>query len=80
MARDYAKNARKPGEVSAREIAEKLGINTRTVHVWAKDAIAGTPTAKLDPSEVRRDFLGRYWIDESAVESIPSRCQIDDFI
>ena len=80
MARNYAKNARRPGEVSAREVAERLGINARTVHAWAKDAISGGHRERLTHDEVRKDVMGRYWIDESAVEALPGRIQVDDYI
>lgn len=80
MARNYAKNARRPGEVSASEVAERLGVHARTVHVWAKDAISGGRMDRLSQDEVRRDIMGRYWIDESAVSMLPGRIQIEDYI
>ena len=79
MRRPYASNSRRPGELSTTEAAKRLGIHPRTVNNWAKEAISGGGS-ELEPGEVRRDLFGRYWVDESAVDRIPSRLSIDDYI
>lgn len=62
--RKYAEASRQPGELSVSEVAERLGINVKTVRRYAGDAAAGAPTRL---PEARRDVLGRLWVPERAV-------------
>ena len=78
MAR-YASNARRPGELSASEAARRIGVHRTTVYTWAKESISGGDSP-LGDGEVRRDVKGRYWLDSNAVERLPERLQVDDYI
>lgn len=80
MTRGYASNARRPGELSLSEVADKLGVHSVTVRRWAREAISGNTDSKLQPGEARRDLIGRYWIDGAAVDRLPDRLRIDDYI
>ena len=61
--------ARRPGELSVKEMAGALEVHWTTVQRWARGASSDGPT-KLGPDGVRKDIAGRYWIRETEVERI----------
>lgn len=79
MARNYAKNARRSGEVSASEAAEIVGAHVQTVHTWAKEALSGGESP-IPAEAVRKDWVGRYWLERAAVEQVPDRLRVEDYI
>lgn len=63
--RKYAEASRRPGELSVSEVADRLGLNVKTVRRYAGDAAAAAPTRL---PEARRDILGRLWVPERALD------------
>lgn len=60
--------ARRAGEISAREFAERIEVHYETALRWCFRAICES-TAKLHGS-VRRDITGHYWVNAAAVEKL----------
>lgn len=62
--------------MSAPEAARKLRVHVETVKRWAKETLSGAES-RLPEGSVRRDFVGRYWLQEAAVSRIES---VEDYI
>ena len=65
--------ARRDGEISPREAAERLEITVDTVWRWCQRARAYARGEELSPgrlSKVRRDVGGRYWLNAEEVARI----------
>jgi hypothetical protein len=55
---------RREGEVSISEAALMVEVHVDTMREWAKNALVGMPSRlRL----VRRDVVGRYWLDRTEV-------------
>ena len=62
--KEYAEASRKLHELRRSEMAEELGISYRTICAWIGEG-------RMIPADaIRRDDVGRYWIDERCVEEV----------
>lgn len=57
---------RRRGELSTRDVARRIEVHPRTVRRWAVAAVHGE-ASRLSTRSVRRDVVGRYWVDELEV-------------
>jgi len=42
--------------------------------------VSGGPDTPLSKESVRKDWRGRYWIEESALSRVPDHFSTDDYI
>jgi len=57
------------GELSTGDVARLIEVHPRTVRRWAVAAIHGEHS-RLSGRAVRRDIVGRYWVDELEVDRL----------
>lgn len=55
-----SERARRDGELTTTEAADRLRLSTRTLRRWA-DRVEHDEPAPVDPAGVRRDLAGRLW-------------------
>lgn len=58
----------RPGEISARQAARRLGCHEKTLRAWCK-------SGRLETG--RKDVVGHYWVSRSEIEALVKQADED---